>query len=266
MTDLPTSYLALAGLALVLGLRHGFDADHLATIDGLTRLHRPGAAGAARWCGTLFSLGHGAVVVAVVAGLTQVQGGWQVPEWFQSTGLAVSLLFLFGLGLANLQALRQAPQGQPVQPVGWRSRWLGRMVRGRHPLAAVWVGALFALSFDTLSQAALFALAGQAYGPAGALLLALLFTAGMVLTDGFNGWWLARLIAGADARAVQASRVMCATVALVTLGVAVLGALRWASPALDQWADGRGLWIGLAVLLLTTVAGWRYRKPVHAVA
>ena len=37
MNSLPATWIALCALAFVLGLKHGFDADHLATIDGLTR-------------------------------------------------------------------------------------------------------------------------------------------------------------------------------------------------------------------------------------
>ena len=37
MDALPATWTALCALAFVLGLKHGFDADHLATIDGLTR-------------------------------------------------------------------------------------------------------------------------------------------------------------------------------------------------------------------------------------
>ena len=40
MHDLPTDWGALCALVFLLGMRHGFDADHLATIDGLTRLNR----------------------------------------------------------------------------------------------------------------------------------------------------------------------------------------------------------------------------------
>jgi high-affinity nickel-transport protein len=43
-------------LVFILGLRHGMDADHLAAIDGFSRL-RP-----SRWNGVLFGLGHGLVV------------------------------------------------------------------------------------------------------------------------------------------------------------------------------------------------------------
>jgi nickel/cobalt transporter (NiCoT) family protein len=41
----------LAALVFALGLRHGFDPDHLVAIDGLTRTSK------SRWCGLFFSLG-----------------------------------------------------------------------------------------------------------------------------------------------------------------------------------------------------------------
>jgi len=246
MDSLPTSFPALAALAFVLGARHGLDADHLATIDGLTRLHRHGR----RWCGLLFSLGHGAVVLVVVLALSALHRQWQVPDWFQATGTAVSLAFLLALGVANLRALMAAPAGQVLQPVGFKGRWLGALLQGRHPLWAAAVGALFALSFDTLSQAALFAVAGGGHGAPHAAVLALLFMAGMLLTDGVNGWWVARLLAASDARAARASRVMGGTVSAVALGVAALGIARWLSPQVDGWADDQGLAIGLLVLLV----------------
>ena len=45
MATLPTDFNALAAVVFLLGMRHGFDADHLATIDALTRIgRRTGAA------------------------------------------------------------------------------------------------------------------------------------------------------------------------------------------------------------------------------
>ena len=65
MHDLPTDWSTLCVLVFLLGMRHGFDADHLAAIDGLTRLNqRPGLA-LARYCGALFSAGHGLVVLVI---------------------------------------------------------------------------------------------------------------------------------------------------------------------------------------------------------
>ena len=39
MESLPQDLYALCLLVFVLGLKHGLDADHLATIDGLTRFN-----------------------------------------------------------------------------------------------------------------------------------------------------------------------------------------------------------------------------------
>ena len=77
------------------------------------------------------------------------------------------------------------------------------------------VGALFALSFDTVSQAALFAVTAARFGGLlHALLLGLPFAAGMRVADGLNGWWIACLLARAVRRAVLASRIMGLTVSL----------------------------------------------------
>ena len=135
-------------------------------------------------------------------------------------------------------------------------------------MAAAGVGALFALSFDTLSQAALFAVAGQRFGVAQAAALALLFLAGMLVTDGLNGWWIARVLARADARAAWASRLMSAAVAVVSLGVAGFGLLRWLSPAVDSWAEPHAVWVGIAVVAALAIAAgaarWRTRHPRRA--
>ena len=79
---------------------------------------------------------------------------------------------------------------------------------------------LFAFSFDTISQATLFALAaGRFGGVPEALLVAGLFVLGMLVVDGINGVWISRLIRRADRTAVIASRVMALTVAGISLAV-----------------------------------------------
>ena len=55
----------LASMALVLGMRHGVDADHLAAIDAMTRCNAVARPGLARRTGIWFSLGHGGVVLAI---------------------------------------------------------------------------------------------------------------------------------------------------------------------------------------------------------
>jgi high-affinity nickel-transport protein len=117
------------------------------------------------------------------------------------------------------------------------------------------VGALFALSFDTVSQAALFAVTATHFGGVGhALALGVLFTLGMLVTDGINGLWISRLIARADQIAVIASRVMSLAVAGVSLLVAGFGLARLLLPAVDAWTEGKELLFGLIVVLLTVAS------------
>lgn len=199
MESLAADGLALVMLVFVLGLKHGFDADHLATIDGLTRYNARQRPALARWCGTLFSLGHGAVVLAIALGVGLASRQWVVPEWLEQSGAWISVFFLLALGVLNLEAVLATPADQLVQPVGLKGRWLGRLMQISHPLGVALVGALFALSFDTISQAALFAMTGlQSGGVAQALGLGLVFMLGMLVADGANGLWIARLIARAD--------------------------------------------------------------------
>lgn len=265
LADLPSSWAALCLLALLLGARHGVDADHLATIDALVRLNHRDGRRWARWCGALFSLGHGAVVLAVALLAGWAGSRWQTPAALQATGAGLSIAVLLALGLANLLALLRSRPGQVLRPVGLRSRWLGRWLGARQPLAVAGVGMLFAFSFDTVSQAALFSLAGAQHGGAGAaLLLALLFTLGMLVADGLNGWWLGRLLSGTDtAAAARASRWMSAAVAAVALGVAGLGLARLLAPALDDWADAHGLWTAAGISLLLLACGLAGRQAAR---
>ena len=269
MDPLPTDWLSLLILTFVLGMKHGFDADHLATIDGLTRYNARARPSMARYCGTLFSLGHGAVVMAIALSVSAIAGQWEVPDWFATLGSLISIAFLLALGSLNLAAVLRAEPDQLVQPVGLKGRLLGNLRRVSHPALVALVGALFALSFDTLSQATFFALTATQFGGwQHALLLALLFMLGMLLTDGINGLWIARLIARADQVALVASRVMGLVVSGVSLLVAAFGAAKMLSPAVDAWSEGKELIFGFSLILiigLSFVAALRLtRRPVLA--
>lgn len=255
MEMLPTDWLSLLILTFVLGMKHGFDADHLATIDGLTRFNARHNPGLARYCGAFFSLGHGTVVVAIALGVSALAGHWEVPEWFGTLGAVISIAFLFALGSLNLAAVLKAEPDEVVQPVGLKGRWLGRLRHAGHPALVALVGALFALSFDTLSQAAFFALtATQFGGTQHALMLALLFLLGMLVTDGVNGVWIARLIARADQVALVASRVMGLVVSGISLLVAAFGLAKLASPAIDAWSEGKELAFGFALVTIIALS------------
>jgi high-affinity nickel-transport protein len=248
MPTLANGWIALALLALVLGMKHGLDADHLATIDGLTRFNadRPRLA---RWCGTFFSLGHGAVVIGVALGTGAAARAWQVPQALEAIGAWISIGFLAALGLANLRAVLAARPGELVRPLGIKAGFFGRMQRIRHPIGMVAVGALFAVSFDTISQAGLIAMTATGFGGvAPALALGALFTFGMLAVDGLNGLWVARLLARADARARFVSRAMGLAIAALSLALAAWGALRQISPRLDAWNNGNELVFGAGII------------------
>ncbi|MCK6433517.1 MAG: nickel transporter [Aquabacterium sp.] len=249
METLPANALSLYLLVFTLGLKHGLDADHLATIDGLTRYNSARGNRAARWCGVLFSLGHGAVVLAIAVGVSLLAQGWAVPAWAEDLGTWISIGFLTLLGIVNLRSVWATPAGEVVQPVGLKGRWLAGLQRASHPVLIAAVGAMFALSFDTLSQAALFAATGASHGGVGhALVLGLLFTVGMLVADGINGLWVARLLRRADATAALASRMLALTVGSLALAVAAWGLARHLWPAVAGWGEGKELAIGLSVV------------------
>lgn len=247
--------LALLTLALTLGIKHGLDADHLIAVDSLTRFNTDARPAFARWCGVVFSLGHGAVVVAVAVAAGALAGRWRVPEGLHALGACISIGFLSALGVLNLRAVWRTPAEAMVQPVGVRGRMLGGLMRTSRPGVVALVGALFALSFDTLSQAALLALAAQQVaGRQFGLALALVFTFGMALADGANGAWVASMLRAADRRARIASRVMSVAVGSLSLAVAGVGAARYLSPAAAAWLEGRELALGLVLLAAIAAA------------
>jgi high-affinity nickel-transport protein len=247
--DMPQDWFALASLVFVLGMKHGFDADHLATIDGLTRYNARSNPSLARLCGVLFSLGHGSVVLLIALLVSTLATHWKVPDWMELFGAVVSIAFLLTLGIINLHAVLHTPAAQVVQPIGLKGRLFGRLQQTAQPAMIALVGALFAFSFDTMSQAALFALTETQYGGwEHALTLGLLFMLGMLLTDGINGLWISRLIRRADQTALVASRVMGLVVAGVSLLVACFGIARFISPEVDAWSDGKELLFGFALV------------------
>jgi high-affinity nickel-transport protein len=249
MDPLPHDWLALAALVFVLGLKHGLDPDHLVAIDGLTRFNSQADRGLARWCGALFSLGHGTVVIGVALAVGIAADRWIVPAWLDDLGAWISVGFLLALGLLNLRAVLGTPPGRVVLPVGVRGRLFARLTHTSRPGAIALVGALFALSFDTLSQAALFAVtASQLGGWAHSVALGLLFMLGMTLADGANGLWIASLLRSADARACIASRVLGLAVAGLSLGVAAFVLAGRYSASVAAWASGRELALGAGVI------------------
>ena len=244
----------LAGLALMvflLGLRHGMDPDHLATIDGLARHNGQVRPRLARWSGCLFSLGHGAVVtlVAVFVAATLHEG--TAPQWLERLGVWISIVFLFALGMLNIAAVFRTPADRVVRLTGFKGRWVGRLAGTGHPAVIAMIGAAFALSFDTISQAALFSLTGaHLAGWPFSVALGLIFTLGMMTTDGVNGVWVARMVQRADRRARLASRVMGLSIASLGIAIAGLGMARLLSPEAAAALAGAELAMGFGLAII----------------
>lgn len=224
------AYVGVGVIAYVLGIRHAFDADHIAAIDDSARLmvnngRRPFG------LGIFFALGHSAVVlilcivVGLTAGALSVQGtalfqdvGGRIGTFFAATFLLIVAAFNFrvlgqlwrtnrGLrdgSLTEADAMVQMRQGGPM------FRLLGpRFTRN---LKSSWqmmpIGFIFGLGLETASEVALLGLsaAGAASGtlPFGALIaLPLLFAAGMVLFDTINSIAMVHVYASTGSKSKQ---------------------------------------------------------------
>jgi nickel/cobalt transporter (NiCoT) family protein len=251
MSPLPNDWLALLAVVYTLGLRHGMDPDHLATIDSITRGNATRNPQLARWSGFLFSAGHGAIVILVAIGVGLLAQRWHTPAWLDTLGTWISIAFLYALGLLNLYSVFATPAGVVVAPAGLKGRLLGRLVQVSHPVLIAAVGALFALSFDTVSQVALFSLTASSMAGWGfSITLGAAFTLGMMTTDGVNGLWVAKLLARADRRALVASRTMGLAIAGLSLLVGSYGLARLFFPAITGHLPQHELLLGCAAVAI----------------
>lgn len=199
--------------AYVFGVRHAFDADHIAVIDGTTRKltgdgQRPLSVGF--W----FSLGHSTVVfgmaLVVATGArfasSLVTDGSQAHDALGVFGTSAAGVFLWVIGLVNLVslagilrtarrrrrgALDDAALQQRLALDGAVARVLRRFTaRIRSPRQVYPAGLLMGLGFDTATEVALLVLAGTAAVTLpwyAVLVLPVLFTAGMSLFDTLDG-------------------------------------------------------------------------------
>ena len=204
-------------VGFALGMRHGTDPDHLAAIDGLTRV-RPRSTN-----GVLFALGHGLVVLLLAVGIGHV-----LAQRFAFVGPWVLIV----IGVVNLWRLRHKTRSRPVvQPVVAQPFLLGM---------------LLAAGFETASQLSALIVAGQT----NPWLLGLTFATGMVLVDGLDGYFAAstqRLAATGDCRSQAASQFLGITVVIFSFG---LGGAELLGVELDRFALPLGLCLFVGVLAI----------------
>jgi high-affinity nickel-transport protein len=133
---------------------------------------------------------------------------------------------------------------------------LRRLFSLRNATGIMGVGALFALSFDTIAQAALFAVIAEHVGGVGeTLLAAACFVAGIAAVDGLNGWVIAQMVLAVDRRAALASRIMtAAAIATISISVGCLVLAKLAAHPLAGWVEAHGMWVSAAVLAVCAAA------------
>jgi high-affinity nickel-transport protein len=261
--------LGMAAVAYSFGLRHAFDADHIAAIDNVTRkLMQEGRRPIG--VGLFFSLGHSTVVVALSIAIAFAANALRPQfEAFKSfgaaTGAIVSALFLFAIAVANLFVLastwrvfRAARAGAPVANIDMEAALSGggvmaRLFRGVfRTIESSWqmfpIGVLFGLGFDTATEVGLLGVSatGAAQGlPIWSILVfPALFTAGMTLLDtadsalmlGAYGWAFVK-----PARKLYYNLTITATSIVVAFMVGGLETLNLIGDQLGL-TDGGGFW------------------------
>lgn len=208
-------------MAYVLGMRHAFDADHLAAIDDTTRVmllrgRRPVGVG------FFFAMGHSTVVVALALLVATAASSLSDSgvESLRSVGgtlaVVVAVLFLGLVAALNAKVLatlvrlrRRLRQGgrdaaadveSALLSRGVLNRLMGGRLRGliRHSWHMYPVGLLMGLGLETASEVTLLALsassaAGGRLPLVAVLSLPLLFAAGMSMFDTADSLLMTRI-------------------------------------------------------------------------
>jgi high-affinity nickel-transport protein len=231
--DHPVFTVGVGVLAYTFGLRHAFDADHIAAVDNTTRKLLADDTGRKPLSvGFWFSLGHSTIVFALALllslGVKALAGpvtddGSTLHATTGIIGASVSGVFLWVIGLLNLAVLfgilgvfKEMRRGQydehqleeQLNKRGFMNRFLGGLTKSvRKPWQIYPIGLLFGLGFDTATEVGLLVMAGGAAAlnlPFYAILvLPILFAAGMCLADTIDGVFMNAAYGWAFARPVR---------------------------------------------------------------
>ncbi len=291
VAGLDPTLLAIGAMAYFFGLRHAFDADHIAAIDNVTRkLRQDGKRPVA--AGLFFSLGHSTVVILLSLGLalavretaTHMAALRALGGLF---GTLASASFLTLIGLINLRifvqllgALRQSRkhggEHDPamVDALLVQRGFMFRLFRGVYArIRSSWqmypLGFLFGLGFDTATEIAILGLsAGMAQHGSlslvGVMAFPLLFTAAMSLMDTLDGLVMLRIYDWAMADALRKLFFNTAVTGLGVLVALAVGSIEWLQLLAGEFGWQAGIWhaledldfsvLGFAVTLLMALS------------
>jgi nickel/cobalt transporter (NiCoT) family protein len=260
--------------AYTLGLRHAFDADHIAAIDNTTRKlmndgQRP------LGVGFFFSLGHSTVVFGLAAllsvGVKAIVGPVQddssaLHHYTGLIGTTVSGVFLYLIAIINviiligiLRVFAQMRRGEYDETAleeqlnnrGFLNRFLGRFTKS---ITKSWqmypVGVLFGLGFDTATEIALLVLAGTSAAAGlpwyAILCLPVLFAAGMSLLDTIDGSFMNFAYGWAFSKPVRKVYYNMTITGLSVAVALIIGSIELLGLLAQQlnWSGGIWDWIG----------------------
>ena len=276
--------VGLGVTAYTLGMRHAFDADHIAAIDNTTR-KLMGEGKRPLSVGFWFSLGHSSVVFFMVTllafGIRALAGqlGNDRSTLQQVTGLwgtSVSGLFLIAIGLVNLAALvgiikvframrrgsfDEAALEEQLNKRGFLNRVLGRTTRA---VTKAWhmypVGLLFGLGFDTVTEVGLLVIAGSATAASlpwwAIMTLPVLFAAGMSLLDTIDGSFMNFAYGWAFSRPVRKIYYNITVTALSVAVALVIGVIELTSIVTAQLGITTGPLAAIGSVDLNQVGFW----------
>ncbi|MBB6672770.1 HoxN/HupN/NixA family nickel/cobalt transporter [Cohnella nanjingensis] len=287
-------------LAYTLGLRHAFDADHIAAIDNTVRKlveQKRSPLGV----GFYFSLGHSSVVflmvLAIAFSVHWIQDRMpQMGEIGGVIGASVSGLFLVVIGALNLIVLLQLlPLFRRLREGRLQEDQLEALLNARGLFARIlkplfrfvsrsWhvypLGFLFGLGFDTATEIGLLAIsatAAQGTMPIfGIISLPLLFAAGMSLMDTADGMFMTNAYRWAFATPLRKLYYNVTVTSVSVAAALVIGIVELAQVLGDQaktkgpllaWIDGIAFdQVGYALVVLFALAwtvsilAWRRRR------
>jgi nickel/cobalt transporter (NiCoT) family protein len=203
----------------VLGMRHGADPDHLAAIDNVTRNAHGRAPLLSRFTGIFFAAGHSAMVLGLAVAFSALSARVAArAAWLETAGLWLSVGVLLAIAAINVWALLR----DDAAPSGVKTRLLPRILRNaQNPLAAIPIGLLFGLGFETSSQIAAY---GAAFSLGGGALVGLFigvaFCAGLVVTDALDGLMVHHVVTHRSNAAPKVARLWLWMVTAFAIAVA----------------------------------------------